>query len=83
MNAPAPPMPPTSVALEDGGPERLPLKLLSWSVLTVAATAWLCTFGPIPAVLSIAVAKHVLVAILVMGVGIDGRRVSADSADAP
>jgi hypothetical protein len=34
--------------------------------MTVAATAWCMTLGPIPAILACAVAKHVLVAVLVM-----------------
>jgi hypothetical protein len=38
---------------------------------TVVATAWLCTLGAIPAILGLMVAKHVLVAILVMGLGVD------------
>ncbi|MBX7102460.1 MAG: hypothetical protein K1X57_00160 [Gemmataceae bacterium] len=61
------------LAVEDRGPDRLRLRLkqLSWSAVTVVVTAWLCTFGPIPAILSLAVAKHILVAIIVMGVGLD------------
>jgi hypothetical protein len=37
----------------------------------VLATVWLCTFGVLAAILSIMVAKHVLVAILLMGLGQD------------
>jgi hypothetical protein len=61
------------VALDDQGPDRVRLRLkqLGWTVATVIATAWFCTFGPLVAILSIAVAKHILVAILVMGVGLD------------
>lgn len=70
--------PPTglpAVALGDRGPDRLRLRLkqISWTSATVVVTAWLCTMGPIPAILSLAVAKHILVAILVMGVGLDSR----------
>lgn len=69
--------PPPATALvgcEEPGPDRLGLRLkqLSWTTATVAAAAWFCTFGPLACVLSIAVAKHVLVAILVMGAD-DGR----------
>jgi hypothetical protein len=34
--------------------------------LTVLVTAWFCTFGPIPAIIALMTAKHVLVSILVM-----------------
>jgi len=56
------------VCCDDPGPDRLRLRLkqLSWTTATVAAAAWFCTFGPLACVLSIAVAKHVLVAILIM-----------------
>jgi hypothetical protein len=40
---------------------------------TVLIAGWFCTMGPIPAILSLMVAKHVLVAILVMGLGVDGQ----------
>lgn len=61
------------LAIHDGGPDRVRLRLkqLSWSTATIAVTAWFCSFGPIPSILAIAVAKHILVAILVMGVGLD------------
>jgi hypothetical protein len=41
------------------------------STVTALVTIWLCTFGPIPAILALMVAKHILVAILVMGLGVD------------
>jgi hypothetical protein len=41
------------------------------TIITVLATIWLCTLGAIPAILGLMVAKHVLVAILVMGLGVD------------
>lgn len=50
------------------------LRLILYTSVTVFATAWFCTMGPIPAVLSLVVAKHVLVAILVMGLGVDRAR---------
>jgi hypothetical protein len=30
-------------------------------------TAWFCTLGPIPAIIALVVAKHILVALLIMG----------------
>jgi hypothetical protein len=76
MYAQSPPSLPTIVSVEDRGPDRIRLRLkqLSWTTVTIAATTWLCTFGPVPGILAIAVAKHVLVAILVMGTGLDERR---------
>jgi hypothetical protein len=47
---------------------------LTLTALTVLITTWFCTLGPIPAILAIMVAKHVLVAILVMGLGVDKPR---------
>ena len=44
-------------------------------MLTILVTAWLVTLGPLPAVLALVTAKHVLVAILVMGLGVDKRHV--------
>jgi hypothetical protein len=47
------------------------LKQVAWTAITVFVTAWFCTMGPIPAILALVVAKHVLVAILLMGIGVD------------
>jgi hypothetical protein len=47
------------------------------TALTVLITGWFCTLGWVPAILALMVAKHVLVAILVMGLGVD----AADSAN--
>ncbi|MFO0809244.1 MAG: hypothetical protein U0746_11505 [Gemmataceae bacterium] len=72
-----PPEPPALVALgDDDGAARLRMRLhqVSWSAITVFATAWCCTLGTVPALLALAVAKHVLVAILVMGLGVDADR---------
>jgi hypothetical protein len=73
----APPPLPPRVALEDrDGFQPLQLRLwLVWlTVLTVLATAWVSSFGPIPAVLAIVTAKHVLVAILAMWLEVDKGR---------
>lgn len=70
----APPSPPPRVGLgEDDGLRRVHLRLwqLLLTALTVLVTAWFCTLGPIAAVLALLTAKHVLVAILVMGLGVD------------
>jgi hypothetical protein len=47
---------------------------VSATFVTLLITAWFCTLGAIPAILSLMVAKHVLVAILVMGIGVDAPR---------
>lgn len=70
----APPELPPPVHLGDDG--RLPhlrLRLLQvcCTILTVLITTWLITLGPVPAILGLVIAKHVLVAILVMGLGVD------------
>jgi hypothetical protein len=44
------------------------------TTITVLITGWFCTLGAIPAILALMVAKHVLVAILVMGLGVDAPR---------
>jgi len=73
----APPKPPLRIALgDDDGLAKLHLRL--WQVwltfLTILATVWCMTLGPIPGILAVVVAKHVLVAILVMGLGVDAPR---------
>ena len=72
-----PPVPPVRVALadDDNRPSFKTRQWLVWmTVVTVLVTAWLCTLGPLPAVLSLVVAKHILVAFLVMGLGVDAKR---------
>jgi hypothetical protein len=58
------------VALTDSdGLRRLQFRI--WqvfiTVVTVLATAWLVLLGPIPAIIALATAKHILVAVLCMG----------------
>jgi hypothetical protein len=69
MSRLAPPRPPILVTIEDDGLGRLHFRL--WQVLmtgiTVLVTTWFVTFGAIPAIIALMVAKHVLVAILVRG----------------
>jgi hypothetical protein len=70
----APPGPPPQLLLaEDDGRRRFRFRLqqVSLSVLTLFITAWFISLGPIPGILAVLVAKHVLVAILLMGLGVD------------
>ncbi|HEY7158031.1 MAG TPA: hypothetical protein VH575_29025 [Gemmataceae bacterium] len=70
----APPPRTPRLALDDNDDlNRLRMRLTQVlaTVVTVLATAWLCTFGAIAAILALMVAKHILVAILVMGLGVD------------
>jgi hypothetical protein len=64
-----PPRPPVSVTVDDEDLRRLHFRL--WQILmatiTVLVTTWFVTFGVIPAVIALMIAKHVLVAILVQG----------------
>jgi hypothetical protein len=77
MSLLAPPPAPPRVATDDNdGLKRVRLRLVQIlaSLVTVVVTTWLCTLGPIPAILALMTAKHVLVAILVMGLGVDAPR---------
>jgi hypothetical protein len=68
----APPTSPPRVAVgENDGLQRMHLRLfqIMTTAVTVFVTAWFCTFGAIPAILAIMVAKHILVAIFIMGMG--------------
>jgi hypothetical protein len=60
---------------DNDGPARIRLRLTQVlaTAATVLATVWLCTLGVVPAILGLLVAKHVLVAILLMGLGVDAR----------
>jgi hypothetical protein len=71
----APPQAPrVGLADRPGGRTHRNLRLIIYTAVTVFLTAWFCTMGPIPAILAIVVAKHVLVAILLLGLGIDHAR---------
>lgn len=61
---------------DDGGVNqlRLHLWLLFITLLTVLVTTWVCTLGWIPAIIALVIAKHILVAILLMGLGVDRSR---------
>jgi hypothetical protein len=74
MSQLAPPQYPPPTALDDpDGKDRLRLQLMQvWlTLVTTFIMVWLITLGPIPAIIGIITAKHVLVAILVMGLGVD------------
>lgn len=66
----APPEPPRRATVADDDNLRR-LNFRMWQVLmttiTVLLTVWFITIGPVAAVLALVVAKHVLVAILIMG----------------
>lgn len=73
----APPELPPRVALADGdGIRRVHLRLwqLTFSTITILATAWCFRLGWVPGLLAVMVAKHILVAILVWGLGVDEPR---------
>jgi hypothetical protein len=69
----APPVPPVRVALADDDRQRFTFRhsLLLWTLVTIIVTGWLVSLGPVTAILGLAVAKHILVAILVMALGVD------------
>jgi hypothetical protein len=72
----APPPAPPRVALNDDdhfGRVRLRLWQLWLTLVTVLITVWIMTLGPIPAIIAVITAKHVLVAILVMGLAVDAK----------
>ena len=66
--------PPKSPSLSLGDGDRLRrvhfhLHLVGLTAATVLVTGWLVTLGTFPAILALVTAKHVLVAILAMGLG--------------
>jgi hypothetical protein len=69
-----PPQDPPRVGLGDDDDRnrlRFRLRIWAWTLGTVFITTWLITLGVLPAVLGLAVAKHILVAVLVMALGVD------------
>lgn len=73
--APPPASPPVGMD-DDGGVQRLHQRLfqIMASIVTVVATGWVCTLGILPAIIALMVAKHILVAILLGGLGVDEQR---------
>ena len=68
-----PPAPPRVVPGDDDDKRRLRMRVMQVmaTMATLFATAWVCSLGPIPAIIALMVAKHVLVAIFIMGIGVD------------
>jgi hypothetical protein len=73
MSLTAPPRPPL-IAIADEDRFNLRFRQIWLSALTILVTVWLCTLGWIPAIIALVTAKHILVAILVMGLGVDAHR---------
>jgi hypothetical protein len=73
MSQLAPPRRPPRVTVGDDDSLRR-LQFRMWQVLitmlTALATAWFVMLGPVSAIIALAVAKHILVAILCMGLDI-------------
>ena len=80
---PRPPRPPRVALGENDGLRWVRLRLwqMQASAITVILTAWCCTLGPIPAIVALLIAKDVLVAIFVMGLGVDAQIVAFERAD--
>jgi hypothetical protein len=72
---PAPPKPPI-VAVDDFDRRRFRVRSvkLTAAFVTVVLSGWLFTFGTLTGVLGLLVAKHVLIAIYLMGSGIHDPR---------
>ncbi len=70
MSRVMPPMRPPGVGYTDSdGIWRVQFRLwqIFMSAITLVLSAWFCSFGVFPAIITLMVAKHVLVAILVVG----------------
>jgi hypothetical protein len=69
--------PPVLVGVDDDGRlRRVHFRLwqIAMTAVTVLITAWFVTLGPVVALLALMIAKHVLVAILVQGLGVDAQK---------
>lgn len=71
----APPRPPRVALGDRSNHDRF--RFRQWQMMvttiTVFVTGWFCTLGVIPAIIALMIAKHILVAVLVMGLGVDSR----------
>jgi hypothetical protein len=56
---------------EGVGRYRLAVMQVLATVLTILATGWFCTMGVIPAIIALMTAKHILVAVLLVGLKVD------------
>ena len=75
-NLAPPPAPPRVTFHEGDGTRRFRVRMfqVSATLATLLGTAWVCTLGVFPAIVALMIAKHVLVAILMMGLGVDAPR---------
>ncbi len=74
----APPSLPTRPGHEDDDHiKRLRMRMtqVAATMVTLLGTGWFCSFGPIPGIFAIMVAKHVLVAVVIMGLDSDKKEV--------
>jgi hypothetical protein len=82
-----PPIPPgVAVAMNDDDRHRrfrFRMTQVATASATVAATGWACTLGVVPAIVALMIAKHVLVALLLMGLDADRRRKERPAASNP
>ena len=64
-----PPPPPAVGVMEHDRLNRLQFRLwqITIAAVTLVLTGWFCTMGVVPAIIALFVAKHVLVAILAVG----------------
>lgn len=71
-----PPAPPRIATTDHDGLRRFRMRMLQVmaTMATLGVACWLCTLGALPGVIAVVAAKHVLVAILMMGLGIDAPR---------
>jgi hypothetical protein len=70
MSRVMPPLKPPGLGYTDSdGLRRIRFRLwqIFMSAMTLAIAGWFCTMGVFPAIITLLVAKHVLVAILVVG----------------
>jgi hypothetical protein len=68
-----PPEPPRVTVADNDEARRFRRRLtqVMATLVTLLLTAWVCTLGVLPAIIALSIAKHVLVAILMMGLGVD------------
>jgi hypothetical protein len=75
LMAPPPKSPPVALADDDRLRQLANrIRTVFLSLVTILATAWFFRLGVVPGVLAAMVAKHILVAILTMRLGVDKDR---------
>jgi hypothetical protein len=75
----APPPRPPTVAVDMADDDRtrrfrMRMTQVLTTSATVVATGWVCTLGAVPAIIALMIAKHVLVAVLMMGLDAQRQR---------